>query len=68
MTQFAPCPACNRHVTTDEAECPFCAATQPGSFWLRAPLPASPGRLSRAAMLAAGAALLGACASSKTED
>lgn len=60
--RFVPCPACNRHVTNEEATCPFCAA----------PIPVSPseppralprGRLGRAALIAAGASatLIGGC-------
>jgi len=67
MSCLAPCPACNRHVATDETACPFCAAALPDSFRdalsCRKPLR---GRLSRAAMVVAGAALAGAeaCGSS----
>ena len=60
MSQLAPCPACKRHVATTETACPFCAAALPDSFRQRAPALRRPGRLSRAAMLAASAALLGA--------
>jgi hypothetical protein len=66
MSHFAPCPACNRHVVTDETACPFCTAALPESFRLQSPAVRRPGRLSRAAMLAAGAALMGteACSDS----
>ena len=61
MSHLAPCPACNRHVDAGESACPFCAAALPVS--LRAQqLPATPRRLSRAALLAAGATLIGAAA------
>jgi hypothetical protein len=60
MSQFAPCPACNRHIVTDEIECPFCAAALPDSFRELPARPAPRGRLSRAALMAAGAALIGA--------
>jgi hypothetical protein len=53
MSQFAPCPACNRHVVTVETACPFCATALPDSFRAQAPAPRPPGRISRAAMLAA---------------
>lgn len=68
MSQLEPCPGCNRHVATDEARCPFCAVVLPASFRdvRRTPLR---GRLSRAAMLAAGAstALIAACTSIAVE-
>jgi hypothetical protein len=60
MSQLAPCPACKRHIVTTETACPFCAATLSDSFRGQPPARRPPGRLSRAAMLAAGAALLGA--------
>jgi hypothetical protein len=66
MSCFEPCPACKRHVTTDETVCPFCAAPLPDCSQKvkRTPLK---GRLSRAALLAvgAGAALISSsCAGS----
>jgi hypothetical protein len=61
MSCYEPCPACNRHVVTDETTCPFCAAPLPECFSevKRKPLR---GRTSRAGLLAAGAgaALIGA--------
>ena len=65
MSCLAPCPACNRHVSTHEAACPFCAATFPETFRCQPARAPPPGRLSRAAMIAAGAALVTvqACAS-----
>jgi len=64
MRRLAPCPACGRHIATDETICPFCAAALPDSFrqanTCRRP---PPGRLSRAARLAAGAALIAVPAS-----
>jgi hypothetical protein len=64
MSCLAPCPACNRHVATEESTCPFCSAALPDSIRCQ-PRPRPRGRLSRAAMLAAGAALIGteACSS-----
>jgi hypothetical protein len=59
MSCLSPCPACNRHVATDEAACPFCSAVLPDSFRCD-PRPKSRGRMSRAAILAASAALIGA--------
>lgn len=66
MSNFVPCPACNRHVLSAETACPFCSAALPESrclpesLCLQTPAPRPPGRLSRAALLAAGAALMGA--------
>lgn len=55
MSQLAPCPACARHVRIAEAQCPFCSASLDLSA---TPSPALPSRrLSRAAILAFGAAL-----------
>jgi hypothetical protein len=59
MSCLAPCPACNRHVATDAAACPFCAATLPDSFRCEPTRQPRRGRLSRAGLLAAGAALIG---------
>jgi hypothetical protein len=54
MNQLEPCPACHRHVSTTEIDCPFCATPLPESLRKleRTPLR---GRLSRAAILAVGA-------------
>jgi len=57
---LAPCPACQRHVSTHETACPFCAAALPESLRCRPARGTTPGRLGRAARLAAGAALLSA--------
>lgn len=57
-TSLCPCPGCQRHVRAAEARCPFCASplTREASPTARLP------RASRAALLAAGAALaLGGC-------
>ena len=60
MSQLLPCPACRRHVASDERSCPFCGAA------LSSPRPCAgdcarlPSRLARAALVAASAALLGA--------
>jgi len=59
MSCLAPCPTCNRHVATDETTCPFCSAALPDSFRCQPPRQRLSGRLSRAGLLAAGAALLG---------
>lgn len=68
MSCFAPCPACRRHVATDETVCPFCAVPLPDSFRNAVSCGPSRGRLNRAALMAAGAALMGAeaCSSSNT--
>ena len=66
MSHLAPCPACNRHVGTGENICPFCSTALPEAF-RRQPGPVFPrGRVGRAAMAAAAAALLGAGACSGT--
>ena len=58
-TALAPCPACNRHVRAAETSCPFCDAAQPDRTLDGDPrLPRK--RLGRAALMTAGAALLGA--------
>jgi len=70
MGALVPCSGCNRHVKSDEAICPFCqAALAPqasGACSGRCARP-SPARLVSAALVAAGAALLGAgCESSQS--
>ena len=67
MSHLAPCPACNRHVDAAESACPFCAAALPPSF--RAARPPGPPsrRLGRAALVTAGAALMGAAACSSND-
>jgi hypothetical protein len=64
MSRLLPCPACQRHVDANETSCPFCQA-------VLSPAPPCAGcsgppvaRLARAALVAAGAALLGAACSS----
>ena len=57
MSCLAPCPACNRHVSTDETTCPFCSAALPDSIRCQ-PRQRLRGRLSRAGLLAAGAVLM----------
>jgi hypothetical protein len=67
MSCLAPCPACNRHVDTDVATCPFCSTALPDSFRCQPGRKALRGRLSRAGLIAAGATLIGigqSCASS----
>ena len=66
MSHLAPCPACSRHLSTGEDVCPFCSIALPEAF-RRQPGPVLPrGRLGRAAMAAAAAALMGAGACSGT--
>jgi hypothetical protein len=60
MSALVPCSGCNRHVKSDETTCPFCqAAVAPESCAGRCARPSVP-RLISAALVAAGAALLGA--------
>lgn len=51
-TRFIPCPACARHVRQGDEACPFCGAKPSPANELRLPS----ARLSRAALLALGAA------------
>jgi hypothetical protein len=67
MSHLAPCPVCNRHVDIAESACPFCAAALPASFRARPPLIPLRGRLGRAALMTAGAALMGAAACSSND-
>jgi hypothetical protein len=60
MSHFVPCPSCGRHVLSAETACPFCTGALPESLRVQKPAPRPPGRLSRAALMAAGAALMGA--------
>jgi hypothetical protein len=67
MTHLVPCPACNRHVDVAERACPFCATALPAAFQAQEP-PAPPrARLGRAALMAAGATLMGAAACSSSD-
>jgi hypothetical protein len=62
MSDLRPCPRCRRHVRIDERACPFCAAAlAPG-----APPVLPVGRLTRAAVFSAGAALAGAACGGKS--
>lgn len=67
MSHLLPCPACNRHVTASEVVCPFCAAVLPESFRASGSLIPAPRRLGRAALMAAGATLVGAAACSSND-
>ena len=62
MSSLVPCPGCGRHVKSDDTACPFCQAalaSQPSANACQGPCCGhrSP-RLGRAALMAAGAALL----------
>jgi hypothetical protein len=63
MSTLVPCPGCHRHVKSDERICPFCRAAMtpvaPEACSGRCARP-FPSRLASAALVAAGAALLGA--------
>jgi hypothetical protein len=67
MSALVPTSGCNRHVKSDETTCPFCQAAlssaAPGPCSGRCARP-SPARVVGAALVAAGAALLGAACES----
>jgi len=67
MSQLSPCPGCSRHVRVGAATCPFCDVALSGEPVL-APAISRGGRLSRAAMFVAGAALATVAACSDTDD
>lgn len=62
MRALVPCPRCQRHVESDETTCPFCQAAlvpRAHSGICSGPCSGHPTpRLGRAALMAAGAALL----------
>lgn len=65
MSQLLPCPACNRHLEFHETSCPFCgAALSPAPPCTGSCSGGATTRLARAALVAAGAALVGAACSS----
>jgi hypothetical protein len=64
MSQLVPCPACQRHVESNAASCPFCAAALPPARPCAGCSGPSAARVARAAVVAASAALLGAACSS----
>ena len=66
MNDLVPCPACNRHLRTSEQLCPFCGCPLPARSPTRAPAAPSRRRLSRSALFAAGATMMGAAACSST--
>lgn len=57
MNQLLPCPHCSRHHRVCEHVCPFCGGPLPACQ--AAPPAHARGRLNRATLFAAGAALLG---------
>ena len=57
MNQLLPCPHCSRHHRVCEPVCPFCGGELPACT--AAPRASALGRLNRATLFAAGAALLG---------
>ena len=59
---LSPCPVCSRHVKVTDTRCPFCECALPSERTESLPSSASePLRLSRSAMLLAGAALAVGC-------
>jgi hypothetical protein len=62
MSDLRPCPECRRHARADESACPFCAAALAPA----APVSMPVGRLTRAAVFTAGAAIAGAACGGKT--
>ena len=67
MSELIPCSGCQRHVQANEAACPFCGATlskvNPCNGRCSGPTAA---RVAKAALVAAGAAILGVGCSSVT--
>jgi hypothetical protein len=67
MSHLVPCPACKRHVDVADSACPFCATALSAAFRAQeAPTPPR-ARLGRAALMAAGATLMGAAACSSSD-
>ena len=66
MSELVPCPACNRHLRISEQVCPFCGRQLSPHSRTRAPAAPSLRRLSRSALFAAGATMMGAAACSST--
>jgi len=58
--QLRPCPSCARHIRMIETACPFCRAALPDSFRSGSQPDRSTRLLSRAALFALGASLIGA--------
>jgi hypothetical protein len=67
VNELVPCPDCQRHVRSDERICPFCQTVlsprAPCTGRCAGPTAA---RLAKAALVAAGAALLGASCDSQS--
>ena len=67
MSALVPCPGCDRHVKADETTCPFCQVALAPQRCAGRCSRSSTARLAGAALVAAGAALLGAaCESSQS--
>jgi len=67
VSELHPCPACKRHLKSEETSCPFCGAGLSRARPCVGGCSAAPAaRLARAALVAAGAALLGAACSSQS--
>ncbi len=65
MSQLLPCPACQRHVHSNEPACPFCGAALSSARPCTGCSGSTAARVARATLVAAGAALLaGGCSSS----
>lgn len=64
MTKLAPCPGCSRHVRVSEAACPFCARALLAPPSAAAAPPPARLRMSRTALFAVGATMVGVAACS----
>jgi hypothetical protein len=65
-SRLAPCPSCSRHVKVGPPSCPFCGGDVPTEVAPRVSKLAPGAPLTRAALMFAGAAAVGACSSSST--
>ena len=59
--RLLPCPSCSRHVRAGDTACPFCSSELPATPADTRPILSRP--RTRAAILFAGAAVVGACSS-----
>jgi hypothetical protein len=67
MSDLVPCPTCRRHVASNATSCPFCEVVLAPPRACAGGCSHSPAeRLARAAVVAAGAALLGASSCQST--
>ena len=67
MSELVPCPSCERHIQSGETACPFCQATfSPARRCAAGCSGATAARLAKAALVAAGAAVLGAACQSQS--